>query len=100
MPEHGGKAASGMLPAVQWLVPDAALPTMARWQAYLAVSVIAVDLSARGYEAVAVRSEAKEAQVAGRDLSVMLDARIAALQGKARGLNQLLDLIAQEPRCS
>src|SRR5262249_28335272 len=97
--EHGGKAAAALLKMSDWLMPKDAQPTLTRSQAYLTVALVAVDLSARGYEAVTERAQAQEDRDKSRDTSLMLAARVEALQGKARDLNKLLDMIAQEPRC-
>ena len=98
--EHIGKAASALIPMAQWVVPAEALPTLVKSEAWAKVALIAIEVSARGKEAVDARSEALEARTAAQETARELANRADGLNAKLRDLRNVQQLIAQEPRCN
>ncbi len=98
--EHIGKAASALIPMAQWVVPAEALPMLVKSEAWAKVALIAIEVSARGKEAVDARSEALEARTAAQETARELANRADGLNAKLRDLRNVQQLIAQEPRCN
>jgi|FEC22Drversion2_1045045.scaffolds.fasta_scaffold02270_2 hypothetical protein len=98
--EHAGKAAAGMVPAAQWIVPAEALPLLVRLDAHSKVALIALEVGVREWEALADRSEALEGRKISEETARALATRTGALAGKARDLRNIQNLIAQEMHCN
>jgi hypothetical protein len=98
--EHAANAAQALLPAAEWLVPEESLPFLVQWESKLNVSLVAVELWAHYREGIDAHADALQAQTASQALSLELKTRVDRLKGKLRDIQNLQQVIAQEPRCA
>jgi len=98
--EHAGKAAAALVPMAQWLVPEEALPTLAKADAWTKVALIGVEVVVQGTEAAKARSEALEARATSEETARALARQVDALNARLRELRTVQALITQDARCN
>ncbi len=98
--EHAGKAVQHLLPVSSWIVPESALPRLAQWQAYLTIGLIVIDTGFRAREAYAGPAEAESVRAQQEQSMRDVSLRVDALKGKLHDIEQLQNLITQDPRCN
>ncbi|MFQ6006450.1 MAG: hypothetical protein ACE5OQ_13210, partial [Woeseia sp.] len=98
--EHLGKAANASWPLTEILVPESAVPTLAKSQGYLEAALIIIELGTRAYDVNMARADAIEAQTAARDLSFELTNHINRLDKKLRDTRFVEQLVAEKLHCS
>jgi hypothetical protein len=97
---HGGEAANALLPSAHWLVPEGAAQTFVRWQAYLTVGLIAVDIGARSYALGVTQAAARNAQVASAASAMRLSRLVQGLGAKLEQARTAERLIDETLHCS
>jgi hypothetical protein len=96
---HSGEAADALIHVADFVMSEAMLSSLTKSQVSLAVGLAAVDLAAHGYDLTTARLQAGAAHDDASTRSIEIAARVDALKGKLRGMQNLERMAAELLHC-
>ena len=97
---HAANAVQDLRPMADLVLSEDALLTLGRAEGPLGAALFSVDAYAKYKNSALEKQELLDKKAKGQELSLALATRLDALKGKQRDLENLLRMMAEEPRCA